>query len=112
MAEPLGRRIFQLRQLRHVTQAELENRAHLAPTSISKIERGTREVTIREAAQIAQALRVDITQLFQEMDMAQAGVCAALSTLRAHCSIRQRRAIAGFLQSVVDELVPSGGPTA
>jgi|ERR1041385_2178947 transcriptional regulator with XRE-family HTH domain len=106
MAHEMGQRIAELCRLRGLSQAEVERRAHLAPTSISKIKSGARVLTTEEAMVLARVLRVDITQILYDGELDEQGLCSALGTLRTQCSPRQRQAVAGLLRSLADELAP------
>lgn len=60
----LGRRIRQLRQLRHLTQEELAERANLNVTFVSQIERGCKSPTVETIGKIANGLQVSLPELF------------------------------------------------
>jgi len=61
----LGARIRTLRTARALSQEELAGKANLHRTYVGGIERGERNVSVRNLAAIAKALRVPIAALFQ-----------------------------------------------
>jgi len=61
----LGTRIRDRRTACHLSQEELAARANLHRTYVGGIERGERNVSVRNLAAIAKALRVPIAALFQ-----------------------------------------------
>ena len=107
MAEHVGKRIAERRKAAHLTQAELEARAKLAPTALSKIEGGTRDITAGELRTIARVLRVEMTALLGE-DSEEDQLATALLGLRNHCSLKQRKILAELFRSLADELAPVG----
>lgn len=56
----IGKRIKDTREDMDMTQKELEQKAKLPSTSISKIENGTQSPTVEQIAKIANTLEVDI----------------------------------------------------
>ena len=58
-----GERIRRYREALGLTQDELAKYADIPSTSISRIEHGTRKVTLDEAVRIAEILRIDLTEL-------------------------------------------------
>jgi len=60
-----GRRMRELRHRLRISQEELAFRCGLHRTYISDIERGARNVSIRNVEKIAQALEVDLPDLFR-----------------------------------------------
>jgi transcriptional regulator with XRE-family HTH domain len=65
--EPLGKRlaraIRQQRQQRRLTQLALAERAELSLDTVSRVERGRRELSLRAVDQLARALGVDPVDL-------------------------------------------------
>ena len=59
-----GNRIRELRMLAHLTQEELGAVAQLHRNYISDLERGMRNVSLRTIEKLAQALQVEIRDLF------------------------------------------------
>lgn len=64
----LGRQINQIRKIKGITQETLAERSDLTVSYISKIETGTKNPTITVIKRIAQAMGVDIYQLFISLD--------------------------------------------
>ena len=63
----LGRRVQQRRRDRKWTQAELARRCDLHRTFIGSVERGERNVSLLNLRMIAQALRVRLADLFDDL---------------------------------------------
>lgn len=66
--ERLGQKIARLRKAAGYTQAQLAERVGLQPEHISRIETGRRGVSIEAIANIAQALGIEIHELFRLQD--------------------------------------------
>ena len=62
-----GMRVRQLRQRRRLSQEDLGFEAGLDRTYISGIERGVRNVSLKNIAAIATALQVTLAELFESM---------------------------------------------
>jgi transcriptional regulator with XRE-family HTH domain len=62
--EKLGSRIRELRKQQHLSQEELAAKAKLDLTSVSEIESGLRNPSLKTLYKIALALRVPLTELF------------------------------------------------
>ena len=60
-----GRRIRELREARGLSQEQLATRAGLHRTYVSSTERGERNVALVNIGRLAEALGVDICDLFQ-----------------------------------------------
>jgi transcriptional regulator with XRE-family HTH domain len=63
----LARRIKGLRLVRSLTQEKLAQRAGLAPRHLQKIEAAEVNVTLASLVRLAEALGVDICQLFLDI---------------------------------------------
>lgn len=61
----LGGRVRQLRQLRHLNQQQLAERAGVSPSFLSQLERGKTGATVSTAKRLADALGIRFTQLFE-----------------------------------------------
>ena len=59
-----GNRVRELRMLSHYTQEELASAAQLHRNYVSDLERGVRNVSLRTIEKLAQALCVEIRELF------------------------------------------------
>ena len=64
----LGQKVRLHRKLNGFTQEKLAEKADLAPTYISDIERGRENISIDAVARIAKALRVELDEMFREAD--------------------------------------------
>jgi len=70
VTEKFGQRIKTLRKARNLSQEELAELCGLDRTYISGIERGVRNVSLRNIEVLAQALEVSIAALFEQNDAA------------------------------------------
>ena len=61
-----GQRVRELRKARHLSQEEFGALCELDRTYISGIERGVRNVALRNIAAIAKALDISLAELFEE----------------------------------------------
>ncbi len=66
VTKKFGQRIKTLRKERGLTQEELAELSGLDRTYISGIERGLRNVALRNIEALAQALGVSISELFED----------------------------------------------
>lgn len=62
-----GERVRELRRARGWSQEELAERADLDRTYISGIERGLRNVALRNIEQLAKAFNISLKELFQDL---------------------------------------------
>jgi DNA-binding XRE family transcriptional regulator len=60
----IGKRVKYLRRLRNLTQSELAEKADLSVNYISQIETGVASPTIKTLLVVAQALDVELKELF------------------------------------------------
>lgn len=67
ITERFGRRIRELRQRADLSQEEFAARCDLDRTYLSGIERGKRNVALRNIEAIAVALKISISELFRGM---------------------------------------------
>ncbi|MGB3552088.1 MAG: helix-turn-helix transcriptional regulator [Candidatus Binatus sp.] len=65
ITERFGRRVRELRQRANLSQEEFAERCDLDRTYISGIERGKRNVALRNIEAIAQALNITISELLK-----------------------------------------------
>jgi len=63
-----GKRVRELRLKQGLTQEDLAWESHLDRTYVSGIERGTRNVALKNIEKIAKALKVGIAKLFETVD--------------------------------------------
>lgn len=64
IAKKFGKRVRELRKERNITQELLAELAELHRTYIGQIERGEKNISIKNIEKIAQVLEVDIESLF------------------------------------------------
>ena len=64
ITEKFGSRVRKLRQQKKMSQLELSQKAQLDLTTINEIENGNREPMLRTIWRIANALNVDLRELF------------------------------------------------
>ena len=62
-----GQRVRDLRVSMQLSQEQLAARCELDRTYISSIERGQRNVSLKNIATLAQALNVSLSEFFEEM---------------------------------------------
>lgn len=62
-----GKRVRALRQQRRLSQEQLAELGDLDRTYISGIERGVRNVSLRNIEALAQALQVSLSELFKNL---------------------------------------------
>lgn len=60
----LGKRIKSLRRLAHITQVQMAEQVNLSVNYISEIETGTASPTLKTLLKLAQALHVEVKELF------------------------------------------------
>ncbi len=60
----IGKRVKYLRRLKNLTQSELAEKANLSVNYISQIETGVASPTIKTLFVVAQALDVELKELF------------------------------------------------
>jgi len=65
ICQRFGQRVRELRQKAGLSQEELAHRAGLRRTYMGGIERGERNVSLKNIEAIAKALSVDLSELFQ-----------------------------------------------
>ena len=61
----LGKRIRQLRERQRLSQEDLAAASHLHRTYVGSVERGERNVALRNIQAIANALGIPLSDLFQ-----------------------------------------------
>lgn len=67
ITEQFGQRIRAIRTERKLSQEDLAELSNLDRTYISGIERGVRNISLRNIEVLAQALNVSISELFQDI---------------------------------------------
>ena len=63
----LRRMLKDLREAKHLTQAQLARKLSVPQSFVSKYETGERRIDVIETAQICQALETSMTQLFSKL---------------------------------------------
>ena len=66
--EKVGERIRNLRQVIGWSQEELAHQANLHRTYVGGVERGERNISVKNIFAIARALKVPASQLFEDLD--------------------------------------------
>ncbi|HEY2004679.1 MAG TPA: helix-turn-helix transcriptional regulator [Candidatus Saccharimonadia bacterium] len=61
----LGKRIAELQQLKSLSQQELAHKAGMSPANLWEVINGRRNITVKTAASIADALGVELAELFR-----------------------------------------------
>ena len=66
--EKIGNRIRKLRTSINISQEELADRCSLHRTYIGSVERGERNITVKNLDKIAKALNVTLSKFFKAME--------------------------------------------
>ena len=103
-----GERIKRYRELRGLTQDELARQAQIPSTAISRLEHGSRKITLEEAVRVADALGIQLEDLAGVSSAHDQGVLQMLVVE----SIRRLRGIPATLSEVLHNLESAvAGPT-
>src|SRR5262245_13873386 len=102
--ETFGQRLRRFRKAYGLHQEELAVRLGLPTTAISKIEKGTRDVTLAEARALARILHMDLSTLAGEPEE---GLGSTLHRLVMSCSVEGRHDAIGLLRGLADALEAS-----
>jgi DNA-binding XRE family transcriptional regulator len=102
--ETFGQRLRGFRKAAGLHQEELAARVGLPTTAISKIEKGTRDVTLAEAQALARVLHMDLGTLAGGPEE---GLGSTLHRLVMACSVEGRHDAIGLLRSLADALEAS-----
>jgi transcriptional regulator with XRE-family HTH domain len=70
----LGNRIRELRLSKRLSQEDLAERCNLDRTYISSVERGKRNVSLKNIAAIAISLEVSLSQLFEGITVSEQSI--------------------------------------
>jgi transcriptional regulator with XRE-family HTH domain len=68
ITEQFGRKVRHFRKLRELSQDELAELCELHRTYVGSVERGERNITLLNAAKIANALSVTLAELVADYD--------------------------------------------
>ena len=101
-----GSAVRNSRTRQHLTQEQLAERCGLSQKFIGEVERGTANPTIETVAQIAQALTIEVVELF--------GAAAAVHSDHYRISRKDAQMVreaAASLGSVLDRLPPNPNVT-
>lgn len=101
--ETFGQRLRGFRKASGLHQEELAARVGLPTTAISKIEKGTRDVTLAEAQALARILHMDLGTLAGGPE----GLGSTLHRLVMACSVEGRHDAIGLLRGLADALEAS-----
>jgi len=99
--EIFGQRLRGFRKASGLHQEELAARVGLPTTAISKIENGTRDVTLAEAQALARVLHMDLDTLAGGPEE---GLGSTLHRLVLACSVEGRHDAIGLLRGLADAL--------
>ncbi len=99
--ETFGQRLRGFRKASGLHQEELAARVGLPTTAISKIEKGTRDVTLAEAQALARVLHMDLGTLAGGPEE---GLGSTLHRLVIACSVEGRHDAIGLLRGLADVL--------
>src|SRR5262245_30968609 len=102
--ETFGQRLRGFRKAVGLHQEELAVRVGLPTTAISKIEKGTRDVTLAEAQALARVLHMDLGTLAGGPEE---GLGSTLHRLVMACSVEGRHDAIGLLRGLADALEAS-----
>jgi transcriptional regulator with XRE-family HTH domain len=106
--ETFGQRLRGFRKASGLHQEELAAGVGLPITAISKIEKGTRDVTLAEAQALARVLHMDLSTLAGEPDE---GLGSTLHRLVMACSVAGRHDAINLLRGLADAIEASHGDT-
>lgn len=65
ICEKFGRKVYQYRIEKHLSQEQLAELAELHRTYISAVERGVRSISLKNIEKISEALDVPVYKLFE-----------------------------------------------
>src|SRR5437016_10131729 len=99
--ETFGQRLRGFRKASGLHQEELAARVGLPTTAISKIEKGTRDVTLAEAQALARVLHMDLGTLAGGPEE---GLGSTLHRLVLACSVESRHDTISLLRGLADAL--------
>jgi len=102
--ETFGQRLRRFRKAYDLHQEELAVRLGLPTTAISKIEKGTRDVTLAEAQALARILHMDLGTLAGEPEE---GLGSTINRLVMACSVEGRHDAMGLLRGLADAIEAS-----
>ena len=102
--ETFGQRLRRFRKAYGLHQEELAVRLGLPTTAISKIEKGTRDVTLAEAQALARILHMDLGNLAGEPEE---GLGSTIHRLVMACSVEGRHDAMGLLRGLADAIEAS-----
>ena len=102
--ETFGQRLRRLRKAAGLPQEEVAARLRLPTTAISRMEKGTRDVTFAEAQALAQVFQIDLGSLAGEPDE---GLGRTLRRLVLTCSVEGRHDTIALLRGLADALEAS-----
>ena len=100
----LGRRIKAERKARHFTQQELADTAGIDVTHLSRMESGKAVPSLRAIQKLADALKVPIARLFQDIPAAKEpdhGWAGKMGALVKEMTPKQRTKVLRVLKSLV-----------
>lgn len=107
----IGERIRHYRDAMNMTQDQLARRAEIPSTSISRIERGHREVSTEEAQRLARVLGVSVATIIGTPETERPASDDML-TLAMHellrCPRQQRKAMAQVLYALGKQIDTAG----
>ena len=102
--ETFGQRLCGFRKAYGLHQEEVAVRLGLPTTAISKIEKGTRDVTLAEARALARIFHMDLGTLAGEPEE---GLGSTLHRLVMACSVEGRHDAIGLLRGLADAIEAS-----
>lgn len=103
--QDFGKRIAALRHERQLTQAELEARAGLPPTTLSRVEKGERGLTMEQVHRLADGLRVEAIYLLGMQPRADR-LQTILARIRQEFTTSQRQVISELFRYCSEEVAP------
>lgn len=102
--DTFGERLRTLRKAAGLRQEEVAAAMGLPPTAMSRMEKGTRDVTFAEAQALARVLQVDLAALAGQPEE---GLGRTLHRLVMACSVAGRHDAIGLLRGIADALEAS-----
>ena len=108
LAQLLGQRIAELRKSRRWTQAQLAERLHVEPETISRFERGASAPSLHTLENVASVLRVSIGDLLAHSSTAPDDQAMRISAWLSELKPSDRAFVTGIVQQLCERLRSPG----
>jgi len=108
----LRQALRQLRELRGFTQADLGNRAGIAPASVSHFETGQRVPSLDSLVKLADALQVSVDVLLGRAELGTAAQLDPVFLRASQASAQTLDAVRRVTQALLADIEPTSAPVA